>query len=398
MLRRWIVFALMIALQLVLVPAGRAEDEPTFADRKLSAWLTDLHEGKDVKTRKRGVLALELIGQERSKKVIPALVKALQEDKDASIRAAAARAVGRSVAKVMDQARADKKEELPRFDNARDALAKALRTEKAETVREAAATALGEIGPDARGAVGSLASALKDKHLPTVKAAATALRRMGKDARDAQDELQTLLGDKKADTEARTDAAVALGQIRPTAIQSLSVMKEVLADAKTEAVIRRAVADALGKMGRDASDATGTLAGVLTAKDSPVDLRLAAVTAIDQFGRDGSAAIPALIKAAVDNDRFVRCLAMQVLGRMGRELDTHRKDAVKALLKSADDGNVEVSVAAIESLAALSADGLAGESDEVVKKLDSIIRREGRKSIREAAQIARDKIRPKKKE
>jgi HEAT repeat protein len=398
MLRRWIVFALLIVLILVLVPSGRAEDEPTFADRKLSAWLTDLHEGKDVKTRKRGVLAVELIGHERSRKVVPALVKALEEDKDPGVRAAAARAVGRSVAKALEQARADKKNELPRFDTARDALAKALRTEKAETVRAASATALGDIGPDARGAVGSLASALKDKHLPTLKAAATALRRMGKDARDAQDELQTLLSDKKADTEARTDAAAALGQIKPTAIQSISAMREVLADAKVVLPIRRAVAEALGKMGRDASDATPTLADVLTAKDSHVDLRLAAVTAIDQFGTDGKAAIPALIKAAGDSDRFVRCLAMQVLGRMGRDLDTHRKDAVTALLKSAEDSNVEVSVAAIESLAALSADGLAGEADEVVKKLDSVIRREGRKAIREAAQTARDKIRPKKKE
>jgi HEAT repeat protein len=396
MLHRWTPFALLIVLMLLLAPTGRAEDEPTLRDRKLSAWLTDLHEGKDPKTRKQGVLAVELIGQERSRKVVPALVKALQEDKDAGVRAYAARAVGRSVAKAMEQARADKKDELPRFDNARDALAKALRTEKSETVREAAATALGYIGPDARGAVGSLAFALKDKNPATVKAAATALKRMGKDARDALDELQTLLGDKKADTEARTDAAVALGQIRPTAIQALPVMKEVLADTKANLPIRRAVAEALGKMGRDGSDAAAALADVLTAKDSHVDLRLAAVTSIEQFGTDGKPAVPALIKAAADSDRFVRCLAMQVLGRMGRELDTHRKDAVKALLKSADDSNVEVSVAAIEALAALSADGLAGEADEVVKKLDAIIRREGRRAIREAAQTARDKIRPKK--
>ncbi len=134
MLRRWIAFALWIVLILVLAPAGRAEDdEPSFGERKLSAWLTDLHEGKDAKIRKRGVLAVELIGHDRSKKVVPALVKALQDDKDASVRAAAARAVGRSVAKAMEQSRVveARKTELPRFDSrARCHWPSALRTEQ----------------------------------------------------------------------------------------------------------------------------------------------------------------------------------------------------------------------------------------------------------------------------
>ncbi len=37
------------------------------------------------------------------------------------------------------------------------------------------------------------------------------------------------------------------------------------------------------------------------------------------------------------------------------------------------------------------------KSDEVVKKLDQILLREGRKSVREAAQAALDRIRPSKK-
>ena len=160
--------------------------------------------------------------------------------------------------------------------------------------------------------------------------------------------------------------------------------------------LRKAVAEALGKMGKEAADAAPALAAVLTAKDSSTELRLAAVTSLEQFGADGKAAIPALIKAVSDSDKFVRCLAMQALGRMGKELDANRKEAVKALLKSAEDSNVEVAVAAIESLGALSGDGLAGEADDVVKKLDAVLLREGRKSIREAAQAARDKIRPKK--
>jgi HEAT repeat protein len=404
---RAVPFAVLTLVLIALAPAsGRAdEDEPTFLDKKLSWWLAQLQEGKDAKTRRRGMLGVEQIGATRSRKVVPALVKALQEDKDPAIRAAAARAVGRAVAKAMDQARADKKDELPRFDSAREALTKALRTEKADAVREASATALGDIGSDARGAVGALALALKDKHTPTVRAAATALRRMGRDSRDAEAELLALLGDKKADTEARTEAAIALGQIKPDASGVLGVFKEVLGDEKADLRIRKAVAEAIGKIGKDASDATATLAIILVARDptkatedekaARAALRLAAVTALDHFGTEARVAIPALIKAATDGEKVVRCLSMQILGRMGKELDSNRKEAVKALLKSTEDLNVEVCVAAIESLGALSADGLASEADGVVKKLDRILTRESRKAVLDAAQAARDKIRPK---
>jgi HEAT repeat protein len=398
MLRRAIVLTVLTVLGIGLTCRGRADDEPTFLDRKLSYWMALLSEGKDAKARRRGVVAVEQIGHSGSRKVVPALIKALQEDSDASVRAAAARAVGRAVAKALEQAREDKKDDLPRFDNAREALTKMLRTDKVDGVREASASALGDIGADARGAAGSLATALKDKHAPTVLAAATALRRMGRDARDAQDDLQVLLADRKAEPAARTEAAIALGQIKPDAAGVLPVLKEVLADEKADARTRKAVAEALGKLGKEAGEASATLGTVLSAKGSSTDLRLAAVTALDQMGPEAKAAIPGLVKAASDSDRFVRCLAMQVLGRMGKDLEGNRKEAVKALLRSAEESNVEVCVAAIESLGALSAEGLGGEADDAVKKLEAILRREGRKSIREAAQAAIDRIRPKKKE
>jgi HEAT repeat protein len=400
MSHRRIVWAVML---LGLVPAGyapgRADDDPTFLDKKLSYWLQQLTAGKDARARRRGVLAVEQVGHAGSRKVIPALVKALEEDKDPSVRAAAAHATGRAVARAMEQARTDKKDPLPRFDAARDALAKALRTDRSDAVREAAAGALGDIGPDARAAAGVLGAALKAKPPALVKAAASALRRMGKDARDAQAELLGLLGDRTADAEARTDAALALGQFGPDAAAALPVLKGVLADAKAALPTRRAAAETLGKMGREAGDAAGALAAVLTAKDAGAELRLAAVTALDQVGPGAKAAVPALVKATADGDRVVRCLAMQLLGRLGKDLDAHQHAAVVALLKCADDPNVEVCVAAIESLAALSAaQGLtSGDADAAVKKLDAILAREGRKPIRQAAQAAREKIRPPKK-
>jgi HEAT repeat protein len=393
MIRHWLLVTLLI-LVVGSCAVPREDDEPTFADKKLSYWLNLLQEGKTAKARQRGVLAVELIGHAGSRKVVPALVKAMREDKDDQVRASAARALGRAVAKAFEQARADKKDELPRFDNARDALATALRTEKMDAVREAAATALGDIGPDARGAVGSLALALKDKQMATVRAAATALRRMGKDARDAQPELQALVGNGKAELDARIEAAVALGLIQADVSQALPVMQQVLADTKVDVKLRKAVAEALGKWGRDAADASVTLGKVLESTTSPADLKAAAVTALDQFGAEARAAIPALIKAGNDSDRTVRCLALQTLGRLGKELGDNRKKAVKVVLKATEESNIEVCVLAIETLGALGPDGLGSESVDAVKRLDTILQREGRKAIREAAQAARDKIRP----
>lgn len=407
MLHRISALLLLAALGFTCLPASRAreDDEPTLGGEKLSYWIKQLQEGKDAKARIRGVRAVELIGYAKSKKVMPALVTALREDKEPTVRAVAARAVGRTAAKALEEARAEKKDELPRFDTVRDALSTALRSEKFEAVREAAALGLGEMGPDARGTVGALAQALKDKHVGTMKAAAQTLRRMGKEARDAQPELQAVLADKKADVEARIDAAVCLGQIRPDVSLALAVMRETLADDKADARIRKALADALGKLGKEAVEATPALAAVLVAKESPPELRLAAVGAIDQFGADAKAAIPALVKAVGDaalikamgdDARFIRCLAMQSLGRMGKDLDKDRKEAVAALLKAMDDVSLEVCVSAIETLGALGGDGLGSEVGEVVKRLDALLLREGRKSIREATQATLDKIKGKK--
>jgi HEAT repeat protein len=396
--------ALLLTAGLLLAawsPGRAEEDEPSFNGKKLSYWLDLLEKGKDQKDRRRGIIGLEQIGHQGSRKVTPALVKALREDKDAKVRATAARAVGRVTARAVERARDTKQDDSLRTDPVRDALATALRTEKEDAVREAAALALGDLGPDARGAVGALGQALKDKNAATARAAVQSLRRLGKEARDAQADLQALLADKKADVEARVDAAHCLGQIRPDAAQALPVLREALADEKAEVRLRRAVAEALGKLGKEGADAATTLAAVLAGKDTSSELRLAAAVALDQFGPEGKAAIPALIKATGDpelvrsmgdNARFIRCLAMHALARMGKDLDKDRKAAVAALVKATEDPNVEVCVSALETLGALGADGLAAEAEAVTKKLDAILQREGRKSVREAAQSAREKI------
>jgi HEAT repeat protein len=389
-----VLFALLVSLA-PSVLAAADDDEPTFLDKPLSYWLKELQDGKTIKARHRGALAVEKIGQSRSKKVIPALVKAMKSDKEAKLRAVAARAVGRAIARAFEIAREDGKE-LPRLDDARDALASALKTDKDDSVREAAAQALGDIGADARAAVESLASALKDKHDPTVRAAASALRKMGKAAVKARADLLVLVGNKKADTNARTEAARSLGFVTTDASEVLPVLKEVVGDTKSDNGLRKVVAETIGKLGKDAAGASAILGAILIEKDAPADLRLAAAGALDEFGSTGKAGIPNLIKATADADRFVRCKSLHALGRMGAELDTNRKGAVRAILKATEDTNQEVAVAALDCLGTLSSEGLGAEVENVIKRLDSIIAREGRKTIVEAAENAKTKVRPKK--
>ena len=97
-----------------------------------------------------------------------------------------------------------------------------------------------------------------------------------------------------------------------------------------------------------------------------------------------------------DNARYIRSLAMHALGRMGKDLDKDRKEAVDG--DPQGDGGPQRRGERLgdRDAGGAGAEGLGGEADEVVKKLDDVLLREGRKSIREAAQAARDKIKAKK--
>ncbi|MFQ3592264.1 MAG: HEAT repeat domain-containing protein [Gemmataceae bacterium] len=381
------------------VNLGRAQDdeEPKLLDIKLSDWIKRIDEGKTVKDRRRGILAVEQIGYSRSRQVIPALIKPLRVDKEAEVRVAAARALGRAMAKANAEAREDKKDELPKFETAREALITALRLDKDAAVREAAAAALGDVGADARQAASALGVALKDKEVSVVRAAASALRRMGKDAKEASRDLQSLLADKAADLEARLDAVVALGVIRDD-LAVLDIFKEIVADPKADPRLRRATAEAIGKFGKDGAVAATVFRAVLISKDTPKEVKEAILAAIDALGNEGKPAIAGLVATLSDEDRGLRCLAMQALAKLNRELGDSRKEVIQAVTKNLDDSNSEVIVTALDTLGTLASEGLVGESDEVVKRIDAVYNREGKKLIREAAQAAREKIRPTKKQ
>jgi HEAT repeat protein len=404
-----------LALLSLIVPAVRADDDdPVFQRRKLSEWVELLRGDRDLKSRQTallalgasgstprtwepltrlrnaGLIAVELIGPEKGRQVIPALALALREDPDERIREGAAGALGRIFTKVKAE-----RYQIPaaRLDTARDALATALRSDRSPRVREAAAFALGQQSGDVGGVVAALAGALKDEHPGPRSKAADALRRLGREARAALPELRHAVRDPANDRLTRIQAALAIGRIGPPeAVVAVSDLAAVLADTKTPAVVRTAAAEGLSSFGQDAAEAVPVLAAILTSADADTEVRRAAATALDQIGPAARPALAALVKAFKDSDKFVRCQALHAVGRLGKELGSDSRGAITAILVSLNDSVVEVRVAAIEALGNLGQEALGADAKAVTDRLLEATK-DGQRPIREAAADALKKLR-----
>jgi HEAT repeat protein len=384
-LTRSLIALLVLTLFVLVSPARAEDDDPSFRGKKLSEWLEKLHNGKTVDDRRAGLLAIELIGPRKSRKVVSGLLAALRDNSEVRIRGDAARALGRMAAKAQS-------DDDIALDKIRDALAAALRTDKAEYVRQQSAKALGEMKGNARNAAGVLGKALKDPHEGTRKAAAEALHRLGKDAFEALDDLQEALKNAKLDRLTRVHCALALGRIGPSdALPAVPALKEVLGNAKNDVELRKACAEALGELGKEAADAAPTLGAVLTAKDADVTLRRACAVALSQMGSEAHPALPALRMALKDDDQHVRARSLEAISRMGSELGDGRKGTIVAVMTCMDDNVLEVRVAAIEALGNLGAEGLGDQAKAVINRLTDATR-DPQKAVSDAAKVALKKL------
>src|SRR5579884_1994247 len=273
----WGMTVSVCALLFWVTPLRAEEEEPVFRGKKLSEWIEQLQNGKTERDRRAGLLAIQLIGPRKDRKVTQALIAAVRENTAESIRAGAARALGSIAAKARDE------DDIP-IDKIRDALAASLRGDRKPVVRRAAAKALGEMKGRTIGAVDVLALALKDADAKTRTEAANALRMLGRNADEAVADVQTALQNTKLEHLTRVHCAYALGRIGSS--ESVPILNGILADAKNDTELRRACAEALGELGAKAVDAAPTLAVALTAKDSDVVLRRACAEALDQVGAD----------------------------------------------------------------------------------------------------------------
>src|SRR6516164_9790907 len=92
-IRLWII-VLGTTLFLGEAPLRAEDDDPTLRGKKLTEWIEQLQSGKTLEARKAGLLALQIIGPRKSRKVTQAIIAALRENTEDSIRSGSARALG----------------------------------------------------------------------------------------------------------------------------------------------------------------------------------------------------------------------------------------------------------------------------------------------------------------
>jgi HEAT repeat protein len=98
---------------------------------------------------------------------------------------------------------------------------------------------------------------------------------------------------------------------------------------------------------------------------------------------DSKSILPDLKIAIQDDDKFVRCQILQLLGRMGKGSSELVPDII---LRLKEDQVIEVRLAAIEALAAL-----GDKSKEIIDAL-TIASRNNQAAIRDAAKEALSKL------
>lgn len=235
--------------------------------------------------RRKAVYTLGVIAP-GGKTAIPVLIEAFS-DRDADVRLAAGEAVARFGAESV----------LP--------LIMALR-ENNELIRRQAARALGEIGSDAKKAIGQLRALLYDDE-QTRGDAAEALGKIGKDS------IPTLVKALQADRAAiRQLAVAALGKVGPPAVPDL-----VDALGAKQVDVRRQAAAVLGPM--RVGDKMVVLGLAYALKDDDEIVRQNSVQGLAILGPLAKLAAPALNQALVDMNYSVRQTAFYALQSMNED-------------------------------------------------------------------------------
>jgi HEAT repeat protein len=352
--------ALLFAILFLIIRSSvlRAADDPEVEGKPLSQWLEILQGDKDPRNRRIALLMLDEVGL-KSRKVVPAAVRSLRDDESPMIKEVAAQLLGKLALEAADLSKRSNnadKDAVDDFKRAFDALHEAAHYDRVPKVRAAAATALGRLGSDAKSAVPALIALLKDKDDTPRAAAAEALGRIGVEAQDAVPALLEVLKDRQADPQPRIRAAFALGRLGVgDAGQVVTALAETLAEPQAPADLRKTTADSLsllckgGRLGKEAAPAVSPLVQALRDKEN-VELRRSAAAALDQIGAEAKVALPDVKSALQDDDKFVRCQVLHLIGRFGAE----GADALPDILRcSREDTVLEVRLAAIETLGAL---------------------------------------------
>lgn len=197
-------------------------------------------------------------------------------------------------------------------------LQKILQKENDSLVVRDAAGALGSIGPDAAPAIPQLIQHCNDGDVEVQKAVMAALVPIvtANDAKTAAPVLQKVVNNNKRIMEVRRNAALALSNIGgDAAVPAVPVLVHVL---KTDEIAyRRQAAAAINNIGPKAKAAVGPLRVALKNRDA--EIRRNAAVALGGIGENATAAVPDLV-ALVANNRekaAVRETAAMALRHIG---------------------------------------------------------------------------------
>lgn len=387
--------AIMITMIFAVTCLGFEED-PVFQGKKLTEWesmlkvdaeyekLPEAEKEKKIRSRRAGLIALELLCGSQDKRILPAMEKVLKTDPEEKLRETAALSMTRVALKIAEKSKSNE----PRTMTVR-ALIEALEKDKSIKVKEAAASSLGKIIPESAQAIPNLISAIKQKNTGLRVAATDSLRRLGPEAKEAAPDLRGLAGDNTADIISRSFSFLALGNLKD--VPSLPILLQTVQDAKMPIELRLPAANAISMLGESSSPYAEKIGELLVSQDTPKDLKISLVIALVNQGALANPAWKAIVAALKDRDAAVRSLCLHCLGNMGSELKDNFKTAQSAVIFCVNDSALEVRLAAVGTLGRW---GAELSNDEVLNKLQSLTK-DSSKEMRETAEAVLKKLKQK---
>ena len=363
------------------------QEEPVFQGKKFSEWetmlkvdsnyskLSDAEKEKSSRSRRAGLIALELMASSLDKRILPSMVLVLKNDPEEKLRETAALSLTRVALKMSEKTKSSSTRQY-----AAEVLKESLEKDKSIRVKEIAASSLGKMVPESAPAIPALILAMKQKDTGLRVAAVDALRRLGPEAKDAAPDLRALASDSTADIISKSFAFLALGNLKDGA--AIPVLLQTVQDAKMPLELRIPAANAISMMGGEAGGAFAEKLGLLLIEEgTPKDLKIALSITLDSQESFAYPAWKSMVPALKDRDAAVRSIILHCLGNIGVKLQKDFKVVQAAVLGCVNDSALEVRLAAVETLGRW---GPELSDDEVVKKVESLTK-DTAKEMRETA-------------
>ena len=363
------------------------QEEPVFQGKKFSEWeamlkvdsnyskFSDAEKEKSSRSRRAGLIALELMASSLDKRILPSMVLVLKNDPEEKLRETAALSLTRVALKMSEKTKSASTRQY-----AAEVLKESLDKDKSIRVKEIAASSLGKMVPESAPAIPALILAMKQKDTGLRVAAVDALRRLGPEAKDAAPDLRALASDSTADIISKSFAFLALGNLKD--VESIPVLLQTVQDAKMPLELRLPAANAISMMGGEAGGRIAEKLGLLLIDEgTPKDLKIALSITLDSQESFAYPAWKSMVTALKDRDAAVRSIILHCLGSIGAKLQKDFKVVQAAVLGCVNDSALEVRLAAVETLGRW---GPELSDDEVVKKVESLTK-DTAKEMRETA-------------